>query len=377
MNGIINERSVVIGVDAHKFSHTAAALDAWGQEQGRLDFSNDSLPACLAWLCNLGEKQDLIVAVEDANSYGFHLVKALTKARFAVRSVPAVLTERDRKHSTQRDKSDFEDAKRVAKVILTKYEQTLPLMSSIANPEELAIAQELNLLLAERREIVKQQTILKNQLHLLLHRYYGDHYADNSRKVFHPKPLAGYLADLSGAATSAPDMNAEKQLLAQSMVRRIERLKLFVAQAADILKHIYRIGKTSPQVLALYENIHGCGLLTACSIMAEIVTIRRFASEDRLAKYAGIAPVFKSSGSHNRLHTNPFGNRLLNRCLHTLALSQIAIKGDKRGKDYYQKKLKEGKTKLWALRCLKRQLINLVFRTLRGLEKGMTAKAAS
>ena len=50
------------------------------------------------------------------------------------------------------------------------------------------------------------------------------------------------------------------------------------------------------------------------------------------------------------------------------SLSQIAIRGDQRGKIYYQKKLSEGKTKLWALRCLKRQLCNRVFQVLKNAE---------
>ena len=65
------------------------------------------------------------------------------------------------------------------------------------------------------------------------------------------------------------------------------------------------------------------------------------------------------------MHTNPFGNRQLNKCLHVIALSQIAIKGDPTGKEYYQKKVKEGKTKLWALRCLKHQMAKVVFQKLR------------
>lgn len=369
MNESIHGQSVIVGVDAHKYSHTAAALNAWGQERGRLHFTNDTLLQALAWLDSLGERQNVIVAVEDANSYGWHLVSALAKQNFSVRSVPAVLTERDRKHSTQRDKSDFEDAKRVAKVILTKYEETLPVMASVANPQELAIATELNLLLNERREIVKQQTILKNQLHVLLHRYYGDHYADQFPKAFHREALLFYEADLAQAQ--------ENTLVAQSILRRIDRFRLLQAQAVAILKQVTEVASGSSQVLALSQNLHGCGILTAASIMAELVTIRRFGSEDKLAKYAGIAPTMKSSGSHHRLHTNPFGNRLLNRALHTIALSQIAIKGDERGKEYYQKKLQEGKTKLWALRCLKRQICNLVFRTLKQAEQDKLEKTTA
>lgn len=370
MNRPLYEQSVIVGVDAHKYSHTAAAVDAWGQEKARLDFTNDSLPDCLSWLKTLGRREDVIVAVEDANSYGCHLVAALAGQKFAIRSVPAVLTERDRQHSTQRDKSDFQDAKRVAKVILSKYEETLPVIASLATSAELAVATELNLLLNERRDVVKECTAIKNQLHSLLHQYYGDHYADEFSKAFNRQAIIFYQANLVQAiSVNSPSANeAGKALIAESILRRIQRLKLLQEQSAAILKQITKIGKTSAQVMALHKNIHGCGILTASAIMAELVTIRRFGGQDKLAKYAGIAPTLKSSGSHHRLYTNPFGNRLLNKALHTIALSQIAVKGDDRGKRYYRKKLKEGKTKLWALRCLKRRLINLVFRILKQTE---------
>jgi len=366
MNGTINERSIIVGVDAHKYSHTAAAVNAWGQEQGRFDFTNDSLVACLSWLSTLGSRENIVVAVEDANSYGCHLVAALAAEHFVVRSVPAVLTERDRTHSAQRDKSDYGDAKRVARVILTKYEETLPVIESIADKGELALATELNLLLNERRDVVKQQTALKNQLHNLLHRQYGDHYGDQFPKTFHAKAMEFYVADLANGGSSAS--HTHQSLTAESIVRRIHRLSLLQQQAKDIEKQIVCLGKTSPSIMALYAQIHGCGILTAAAIMAELVTIRRFSHKDKLAKYAGIAPTLKASGSHHRLYTNPFGNRLLNRAIHTIALSQIAIKGDERGKVYYQKKLSEGKTKLWALRCLKRQMVNRVYQTLKAVE---------
>jgi len=129
--------------------------------------------------------------------------------------------------------------------------------------------------------------------------------------------------------------------------------------------HRNRVGKESKEVLSLQNNIHGCGMITACSIMAELTTVKRFASKDNLSSYAGITPTERSSGRKNKVHTNPFGNRRLNKCLHTIALAQIACKGDPRGKEYYTKKVKEGKTKLWALRCLKHQIAKRVFQTLK------------
>lgn len=355
----LDSKSIVVGVDVHKYSHTAVAMDAWGQEKGMLEFSNDLLSTYAAWLSSLGKKQDIIVGLEDTNGYGVHLVEALSSEGFQLRYVPAILTERERKTSTKRHKSDYVDAKRVGKVLLTKYEQTLPAKESIADKEELRTAQALDLLLQERRDIVKQKTMLKNQLHALLHQYYGDHYADKFKKPFNKEAVAFFLDDLV--------INARftKKILATSIVRRLHRLILIEEQITKITKELTIVGASSKEVVALQKELHGCGAVTACAIMAEVTTIKRFIGKDNLASYAGVAPTPHSSGSHNKLNTNPFGNRRLNKALHTVALSQIACKGDDRGKVYYQKKLKEGKTKLWGLRCLKRQIVNQVYRILK------------
>lgn len=346
----LNKESVVVGVDVHKYSHTAVALDAWGQEKGKLDFSNDSLVAYATWLRSLGEKPNIVVALEDVNCYGVHLVKALRKDSWNIRYVPAILTERERKQSTKRHKSDYADAKRVGKVMLTKFEETLPATESIADEGELRIARALDMLLMERRDLVKEKTVLKNQLHGLLHQYYGDHYTDQFKKTFHKDSVAFYEKDLANA-------DETKSILAVSIVRRLRRLTLLESQIVAISKEVEDVGVESPAVKALSKDIHGCGMVAAATIMAELTTIKRFASKDKLAMYAGVAPTERSSGKKVKLHTNPFGNRRFNKALHVIALSQIACKGDERGKMYYQKKVREGKTKLWALRCLKRQVV--------------------
>lgn len=353
----LHKESIFVGVDVHKYGHTAVVLDSFGQEKGKLDFSNDNLGIYTNWLLSFGTKENIIVGLEDVTSYGTFLVEELRKENFHIRYVPAILTERERKSSTKQHKSDSVDAKRVGKVILTKYEQTLPAKESIANENELKTAQALDLLLMERRDLVQAKTALKNQLHALLHQYYGDHYQDDFKKPFNQDALDFYLDDLDKAET--------KPILATSIVRRLKRLILLEAHITDISSELTIIGKKSQEVMMLSSTIHGCGMVTACSIMAELTTVKRFASKDNLSSYAGITPTERSSGRKNKVHTNPFGNRRLNKCLHTIALSQIACKGDPRGKEYYTKKVKEGKSKLWALRCLKHQIAKRVFQTLK------------
>lgn len=73
----LNENSIVVGVDVHKYSHTAVAMNAWGEEKGKLDFSNNNLGTCANWLNSLGIKENIVIGLEDVNSYGAHLVEKL------------------------------------------------------------------------------------------------------------------------------------------------------------------------------------------------------------------------------------------------------------------------------------------------------------
>jgi len=351
----LNENSIVVGVDVHKYSHTAVAMNAWGEEKGKLDFSNDNLETYTDWLNGLGIKENIVIGLEDVNSYGIHLVEKLRSESFRIRYVPAILTERERRVSTNRSKSDEVDAKRVGKVMLTKYEETLPAKESIADKGELELAKSLDLLLMERRDLTRTKTILKNQLHCLMHQHYTESYRTICPRSFTKKATRWFLDDLKDDET----------ILATSITRRLERLLFTEGQIYEISKEIAVIGATSKEAMAL-TTIHGCGMVTACSIIAEVITIKRFKNKHHFSMYAGIAPTPHSSGRKHKMHTNPFGNRQLNKAIHTIALGQIAIKGDPRGKEYYQKKLKEGKTKLWALRCLKHQIAKRVFQVLRG-----------
>lgn len=360
MSGL-NTKTIVVGVDVHKYSHTAVAIDCFGQKLGEHEFSNDYLKEFVIWLDGLGTRDNLLVALEDVNGYGVHIVKCLANEEIAMRYVPGILTERHRKQSIHREKSDSVDAWRVAKVILTNYEETLPAKESIANKTERTTSTNLDFFLVERRSLVSEQTILKNQLHAMLHQYMGDHYAEHFSKAFSPKFVAHYQSTLIPKNIK----DSEQLALVLSIRRRLERLKLLMRQIKEIDLGMQQVAKDSSAVSALRTSVKGCGHITACTLLAEVTTIKRFKTKAQFARYAGIAPIHKSSGSHNRLYTSPYGNRKVNRALHTIALYQISRRDDHPGKLYYQKKLDEGKTKLWALRCLKRQLANRVFQTLK------------
>jgi transposase len=76
----------------------------------------------------------------------------------------------------------------------------------------------------------------------------------------------------------------------------------------------------------------------------------------------GTAPLDASSGEQNRHRLSRAGNRRMNHMIHIAAISQIRLDTD--GRAYYRLKLAAGKTKLEALRCLKRRISDALYRQL-------------
>ena len=82
-----------------------------------------------------------------------------------------------------------------------------------------------------------------------------------------------------------------------------------------------------------------------------------------IASYNGTAPVEFSSGGEWCTDSPMRGSRRLNHALHMAAVTQIRNPGTE-GRIYFERKVAEGKTKKEALRSLKRQISNAVYRQL-------------
>jgi transposase len=117
---------LIVGIDVHKHTHTAALLDARGGELGTLRFANgpDGWQALLRWLAE-HDAQHAVVGIENAAGYGRPLVGVLVAAGHAVLNVPAWRTHRDR-HTSGPGKSDPGDAIAIAHVVLRKRAQLGP-----------------------------------------------------------------------------------------------------------------------------------------------------------------------------------------------------------------------------------------------------------
>ncbi len=120
--------------------------------------------------------------------------------------------------------------------------------------------------------------------------------------------------------------------------------------------------------------LRGVGTIVAARVIGELGTTPRISSAPALAALAGIAPVAVSSGGRGGYRLNRGGNRQLNRAIHIIALAQRRC--DPRAQVYYAKKRAEGKSGRAAMRCLKRRLVDVLYRLL-WREPAETAKQAA
>ena len=107
----------------------------------------------------------------------------------------------------------------------------------------------------------------------------------------------------------------------------------------------------------------GCGPLTAAKLVGEIAGADRFASDAKLARAAGIAPIPVSSGRTDRHRLDRGGNRQINATIHRIAVTRARC--DPHTQNYIARKKAEGKTNRDAIRCLKRHLARRIWQLLR------------
>jgi transposase len=107
--------------------------------------------------------------------------------------------------------------------------------------------------------------------------------------------------------------------------------------------------------------VDGIGPVLAGRILGR--TRRPSRNGSQFAAYTGTAPIEVSSAERTRHRLSRAGDRQLNAALHLAAVTQVRMRRSA-GRAYYDRKIAQGKTHNEALRCLKRQLAEHVWRTM-------------
>jgi len=344
-----------VGVDVHKDQHTAVATNCFGQSllEKEINNSEEEFAGLVGEIKVLAEARKLkpVFGLEDTSAYGQRLATYLYR-NFPVKVVSPVLVVRERKKLTHPEKSDAQDALGVAKALISEI-GTLPNFSISKTSE---IAKGLKDLVVDREFLVKEQTRIKNQLHRLLHASYNSAYREKFKNPFAVRALEYW------SKHPVPTDLSNSILLKSQIKRKVRRLKNIKKEVIEIEEEMKILLDQMNQKL---ETLNGCGTVSACAVLAEIKDIDRFDSPNALAQYGGFCPRNKSSGKRIRHIKTKSGNRKLNMAVHRIVLSQLGIHGNKYSKEYFQKKITEGKNKSQAICCLKRKILNIIFMMLK------------
>jgi len=345
---------IVIGTDTHKRTHTCGAVFAGtGQRAGEL--TAPARKGGFAELLDWGRELDpeRIWALEDCRHVSGSFERFLIAAGERVVRVPPKLMGESRRGERTSGKSDPIDALAVARAALREGPETLP----GAHLDEAAL--ELKLLLDHREDLVKARSGDQQRLRWHLHDLWPDFElpAGCLDRIVWLDRVARKLARAEQSA---------RVRVSRELVRAIrERSK----RASELEREIGAMVRAqAPQLLEL----PGCGALTAAKLIAETAGAARFASDAKLARLAGIAPIPASSGNRTRLRLDRGGNRQLNCAVHRIAVTQSRIHAPAR--ECLARKRAEGKSNREALRCLKRHLIRRVWLLLNDSEINSSVK---
>ena len=164
------------------------------------------------------------------------------------------------------------------------------------------------------------------------------------------------------------DIDISTETVTTLIPMEVKHLRLLDNQIEEIDANLKKAVEQSP-----YSNlitIPGAGYVLVATIISFVRNHKRFASADKLARYAGLVPAESSSGKTRGQNARKYGCRGLNHALFLLAFQQIGKTKDGLMKNpaayhYYQKKLSEGKSRKAALRCLQRRLIDIIYAMMR------------
>jgi transposase len=332
---------VMIGVDPHKGSHTAVAIDDGESElaQVKVRASHRQLDQLLEWAVPFATRT---WAIESAGGLGYLLSHQLVAAGETVLDVPATLAARVRVLGTGRsNKNDPNDARSVAVAALRA-----PRLASVARADHAGV---LRLLAKRNTDLGRARNRSACRLHALLAELVPGGIAKQTN--------AARAERLLGGVTPASPVEVARHALALEHLDDLRRLD----DQMRVSKR--RIAEAITASATSLTDIFGVGPVVAAMLIGYTGDVTRFRSRDHFAAYTGTAPIEVSSGGRITHRLSRRGNRQLNHALHIAAITQIRF-AHSPGRAFYERKVAEGKTKKEAVRALKRRIADAVYRQL-------------
>jgi transposase len=333
---------VVIGVDTHRDTHTAAAVVA--ATGAAIEHATVcARPEGYAELVALADRcsQSRAWSVEGTGSYGRGLTRLLAELGELVIEIERPVRAARRSGA----KSDPIDAVRAAREALTR--------EHLASPRAEGPRAVVAVRMTARRSAVEAHTITQRQLQSLVTTA-----PERLRTRFVGKATKVVVAAAARLRVDARwDLETRHHAaVMRDVARRCLALQAEAKGHEDAIREV--ITNWRPDLL----QTRGVGPIVAADVLCAWSHPGRCRSDAAFASLAGVAPLEASSGLTTRHRLSRRGDRQLNRALHVVAMSRLLY--DPETQSYAQRRRAEGKTDREIKRCLKRYIARQLFRQL-------------
>ena len=311
------QKPVIIGTDVSKLTldhgiHTAMV---------HCKTSNDlkGFNALLQWALKFGSKEDLWIIMEHTGYYSYQFELFLHGHQIRYTKVAAL--EIKRSVGLVRGKSDKIDALAISRYGWMQRDQLHPQQVSTA------VMTELKDLINLRDKLVKDRS--------------------------------GYKARMK--EQNATRNYAKSHIQIKIQTRKIKELTTDIKEVETAIKELIKQDEALENNYKLLISIKGVGFVTAVYMLAYTENFSKFINSRKFSCYAGLAPFEHSSGSsmRGRRRVSHYANKKAKHLLNLAASS--AIQHNKELKEYYQRRVSEGKSKMGSLNIIRNKLLDRMF----------------
>ncbi len=268
-------------------------------------------------------KCELFYCFENTGRYSRLLSVYLHRKKIRYAMVPALDIKQSK--GIARGKTDRKDARTIALYAWRKRDELEPTKLHSA-----AVSQ-LRQLLSLRDKLVRHRTAYKNA-----------------------------IKDLKDCF-----IRGETKFLRQTQVRMIGQYDTEISNVEKQIENIIHTNADWSMNYLLIQSVRGVGPVMAKYIIVFTENFTRFTDPKKFACFSGIAPFEYSSGSSvkGKTRIHPIANKHLKSLLNIAAMGAIRLEGEYR--DYYLRRVQEGKNKMSVLNIIRNKLVHRVFAVVR------------
>ena len=378
---------IYVGVDIAKLNHFASALSSDGEvliEPFKFTNDRDGFDLLESKLESF-EKDSIIIGLESTAHYGDNLVRYFVADSYNVCVINPIQTSTMRKNNIRKTKTDKVDTFIIAKTLMLQKDRRLISFYDLD-------LMDLKTLGRFRQKTVKQRTRLKIQLTAYVDEVFPElQYFFRSglhqksvyallKEAPTPKEITSLhmthlakLLEVSSRGHFTKEQAKELRALAKRSVgandsalsiqitHTISQIELLDSQLKKIEAEMTDIMQFHDSVIL---SIPGIGFINGGMILGEIGNIYRFSSPCKLLAFAGLDPSVYQSGNFNAKSTrmSKRGSRALRYALVNAAHN--VVKSNATFKNYYDKKMAEGRSHYNALGHCAGKLVRIIWKML-------------